>query len=169
MRRSTSSLPRKAARPYISGPCPSPTRQTRQAFQGLIPVCSTQGSTTAFCPSTLKSSMVASTSRNCCISAAVPSFQFFLTNLSSRLKAVGATKKKRQRGHRSLTKETLRLRGPSVVSYSMTFDFIIATTSAARSSEHSMPCSFRIFTKAGAHSASLRCRRYSRLNQNPLT
>ena len=113
--------------------------------------------------------MVAKTSCSCCISAAVSGFQFFLMNLSSRLNSVGATKKKRQRGHRSLTKEMLRFFVPSFVSYSMTLDFIMPTTWAARSSEQSMPCSFSSLTKAGAHCSSVSFIRYSRLNQKPLT
>ena len=44
----TSSLPKKAESSYMSGPCPVPTSATRQAFQGLMPVSSVQGSMMAF-------------------------------------------------------------------------------------------------------------------------
>ena len=56
MRRSVSSLPRKAASSYMSGPFPAATRQTRQAFQGLWPPASAQASMAVRWLSMLKSS-----------------------------------------------------------------------------------------------------------------
>ena len=85
MRFATSSLPRKAASSYMSGPCPVPTRATRHAFHGLMPVCSAHGSMTAFMPSTVQADTSLRRESICLISSAVPSFQFFRTNLSPSL------------------------------------------------------------------------------------
>ena len=158
----TSSLPKKAESSYMSGPCPVPTRATRQAFQGLMPVSSVQGSMISFWPSTLQSLMPSSTFIICCNSSAVVSFQFLRMNLSFSLSnSVGATKKNFVSGHKSLGKEMLRFfLLPCQSVYSMTFSFIILTTSASCSVVASMPFSFNTLSKAGHQSVSGRWMRY---------
>ena len=171
MRRRVSSLPRKAESSYMSGPLPVPTRATRHAFQGFAPSASHQGSMAAFWLSAEKSSRAERRSATPRITAAESSFQFFLTNLSSRSNAVGATKQKSHKGQRSETKLTLRfLVCPLWAStYSTFFVFNMSITAAARSGVVVMSCWASTSTRAGANSMAGVARRYSRLNHQPLT
>ena len=135
-----------------------------------MPVCSVHGSMTAFMPSTVKSSMPSITVSICAISSDVVSFQFFLMNLSSLSNDVGATKKNLVSGQRSLTNEMLRFfLLPCPSTYSMTFIFIMRTTSASCSAVALMPLSLSILSNAGHHSLSSCWMRYWWLNHAALT